>query len=26
LKGKKDINDLMHMSLKQIQTLMTFDK
>jgi hypothetical protein len=26
LKDKKSVNDLMHMSLKQIQRLMTFDK
>jgi hypothetical protein len=26
LKDKKDMNDLMHMSLKKIQMLMTFDK
>jgi glutamine amidotransferase PdxT len=26
LKNKKGVNDLMHVSLKQIQMLMTFDK
>jgi hypothetical protein len=26
LKNKKEVNDLMHVSLKQIQMLMTFDK
>jgi hypothetical protein len=26
LKNKNDVNDLMHMSLKQIQMLTTFDK
>jgi hypothetical protein len=26
LKNKKDVIDLMHVSLKQIQMLMTFDK
>jgi hypothetical protein len=26
LKNKKGMNDLMHVSLKQIQMLMTFDK